>query len=35
MFESTLPAGAEDPVFIMHRGGKISVRPSVDRGARR
>ena len=30
MFESTLPAAAEDPVFAMHRGGKISVRPSVD-----
>ncbi len=30
MFESTLPAAAEDPVFTMHRGGKISVRPSVD-----
>ena len=30
MLESTLPAAAEDPVFTMHRGGKISVRPSVD-----
>jgi malate dehydrogenase (oxaloacetate-decarboxylating) len=30
MFESTLSAAAEDPVFTMHRGGKISVRPSVD-----
>jgi hypothetical protein len=30
MFESVLPAAAEDPVFAMHRGGKISVRPSVD-----
>src|SRR6266581_3827685 len=28
MFESTLSAAAEDPVFTMHRGGKISVRPS-------
>ena len=30
MFESTLSAAVEDPVFTMHRGGKISVRPSVD-----
>src|SRR6266567_3230014 len=30
MSESTLSAAAEDPVFAMHRGGKISVRPSVD-----
>jgi len=29
MSESTL-FSAEDPVFTMHRGGKISVRPSVD-----
>src|SRR6266700_2981071 len=30
MSESTLSAVAEDPVFAMHRGGKISLRPSVD-----
>src|SRR5437660_834057 len=28
--EPTPPASAEDPVFSMHRGGKISVRPTVD-----
>ena len=30
MFGSTLSASADEPVFRMHRGGKISVRPSVD-----
>src|SRR6266704_2921462 len=30
MSELTQSAAAEDPVFAMHRGGKISVRPSVD-----
>ena len=30
MFESSLSTGTEDPVFAMHRGGKISVRPTVD-----
>ena len=30
MFESTPSAGTEDPVLAMHRGGKISVRPTVD-----
>src|SRR6266513_2481128 len=30
MFESSPSAGTEDPVFAMHRGGKISVRPTVD-----
>ena len=30
MFESTPSTGTEDPVFAMHRGGKISVRPTVD-----
>jgi malic enzyme len=28
--QPALPAAAEDPVFAMHRGGKISVRPAVD-----
>ena len=26
----SVPTDAEDPVFAMHRGGKISVRPTVD-----
>jgi len=30
MVESTASAVTEDPVFAMHRGGKISVRPTVD-----
>src|ERR1700753_371107 len=30
MFESAPSTGTEDPVFAMHRGGKISVRPTVD-----
>jgi len=30
MFESSPSTGTEDPVFAMHRGGKISVRPTVD-----
>ncbi len=30
MSESTLTMSADDPVFAMHRGGKISVRPAVD-----
>jgi malate dehydrogenase (oxaloacetate-decarboxylating) len=30
MFGTTLSPAAEDPVFAMHRGGKIGVRPSVD-----
>src|SRR5579859_3090072 len=30
MFESTPSTGTEDPVLVMHRGGKISVRPTVD-----
>jgi malate dehydrogenase (oxaloacetate-decarboxylating) len=30
MFESDPSTGTEDPVFAMHRGGKISVRPTVD-----
>jgi len=28
--EPIIPASAEDPVFTMHRGGKVSVRPTVD-----
>src|SRR5690349_10821540 len=30
MFESSPSTGTEDPVFAMHRGGKIRVRPTVD-----
>src|SRR5882757_7664182 len=30
MFESTVSTDTEDPVFAMHRGGKIGVQPTVD-----
>src|SRR5712692_1477725 len=30
MSELPIRTAAEDPVFTMHRGGKISVRPTVD-----
>src|SRR6202012_5202459 len=30
MSELAFPDFADDPVFAMHRGGKIGVRPSVD-----
>ena len=30
MSELPFPESADDPVFAMHRGGKIGVRPSVD-----
>src|ERR1700753_3092368 len=30
MFESPMSAAADDPVFAMHRGGKIGVQPTID-----